>query len=54
MKYIYDISAIAGLALLSSGIWVEFGWTYSAMVTGVIIMIAAIKGAMNDTRKAAE
>lgn len=50
----YDIIALAGALLISAGIWEQFGWAYSIMFFGLLLLIAGIMGAKNVPRKDTE
>ncbi len=48
---IYDAMAFAGIALLCAGVWAQWGWPFAAIVAGLLIIAAAVKGALNDPTK---
>ena len=48
---LFDALAIIGLILIGVGTWFAFGWPYAAIVVGVVLLIAGVKGALNDTEK---
>ena len=41
-----DIFGVAGIALLTLGVYVRFGWDIAAIIGGIILLALAVTGAM--------
>ena len=54
VSLIYDALILIGVALVMVGVRVQFGWTYSVMIGGLILISVGIIGGINAIRKAPE
>lgn len=48
---IYDVFALVGVTLLCAGVWAQWGWPFAAIVAGLLILTAGVKGAINVPTK---
>lgn len=51
MSIFWDILFLCGLASLGAGVWVEYGWTFAAILVGIIAMFIAITGTRNAIKQ---
>jgi len=51
---IYDFLAFAGVVALCAGIYAQWGWPFAVMAGGVVLIVAGILGAINDTKQTTE
>jgi hypothetical protein len=47
-EWLYDAIAIVGLIAITVGIGFEFSWPWAAIIFGVVALLAAIKGSINN------